>query len=159
MEVDASSAEASHLRHLTSDQGAPHTECTVGSESGIDLKPRFGSSAQWRIQTCDTSSLYILNTSSGTDLLGGLQSQLDAKQPAGSYYTTVPNVDNTKISYLSNVTNNIQSQLNAKQAAGSYFMDEGSVGPRPWQCVTQLPGRHRKANFSHVVGWRLGMDH
>lgn len=114
MEVDASSAEASHLRHLTSDQGAPHTECTVGSESGIDLKPRFGSSAQWRIQTCDTSSLYILNTSSGTDLLGGLQSQLNAKQPAGSYYRTIPNVDDTKISYLSTATSNIQSQLNAK---------------------------------------------
>ena len=32
----------------------------------------------------------------------------------GSYYRTVPNVDETKISYLSTVTSNIQSQLNAK---------------------------------------------
>jgi len=51
-----------------------------------------------------------------------LQTQLDAKQPSGSYLTTLPSqinvnliadgtVNNTELQYLSGVTSSIQTQL------------------------------------------------
>lgn len=145
--VEAFATKADQHRRLSVMPSQPYADCTSGSESGFTFKPKFGSSAEWDVRTCDTGDLYLIETVTGRELLGEIQSQLDSTSASitslqqsslmrTSVSSTAPTSGSTEpissgavYTALESLRSSLQTNINLKQNIGSYLTASSSPIP------------------------------